>query len=91
MRANQREGRLVVFLDETWCNTHDRKLMNWVELDPVCKVGTIGGPAGFVKYHCSFHKCNHVCVIASHLERRTSNYTTSRWQRWMDRWCLETT
>jgi len=54
MRVNRREGQPVVFIDETWCNAHDEKLMNWVELDPVCKGGTIIGPAGFVSYHCIF-------------------------------------
>ena len=89
MRANRREGRPVVFLDETWCNAHDGKLMNWVELDPVCKGGTIGGSAGFVSYHCIFTDINTFILQQAIWERRTSYHTTCRWQRWMDRRCLE--
>ena len=49
MRRNRDEGRPVVYLDETWCNAHDKKIKQWLEKDPACYGGTIGGPKGYVK------------------------------------------
>ena len=37
----------MVYLDETWCNAHDRKDKAWVEKDMTCRGETLGGPAGF--------------------------------------------
>lgn len=42
MRKNRREGRPVVYLDETWANAHDGKDCAWVERDEVTG-GTLGG------------------------------------------------
>ena len=39
---NRVEKRLVVFLDETWANSHDGKDLAWVEEDTVTG-GTLGG------------------------------------------------
>ena len=43
MRRNRREGRPVVYLDETWANARDSVEKMWVEDDPVVSGGTIGG------------------------------------------------
>ena len=40
---NRREGRPVVYLDETWANARDSVEKMWVEDDPVVSGGTIGG------------------------------------------------
>ena len=42
MMQNQADNRLVVYLDETWANSHDGKDLAWVEDDPVTG-GTLGG------------------------------------------------
>ena len=42
MRRNKREGRSVVYLDETWTNARDSVEKMWVEDDPVVSGGTIG-------------------------------------------------
>ena len=42
MMQNRVDQKLVVFLDETWANSHDGKDMAWVENDPVTG-GTLGG------------------------------------------------
>ena len=64
MRRNRTEGRFVVYLDKTWCNTHDTKE---VEQDKTCKDGTIGGPAGLV-YFISLQMISYL-LTGSHLER----------------------
>ena len=43
MMRNRREGRLVVYLDETWANARDSVEKRWVEDDPVVSGGTIEG------------------------------------------------
>ena len=43
MRVNRREGRPVVYLDETWANARDGKEKMWVEDDPRASGGTKGG------------------------------------------------
>ena len=43
MRRNRREGRPVVYLDETWANARDSLERMWVEDDPVVGGGTIVG------------------------------------------------
>ena len=43
MRRNRREGRPVVYLDETWANARDSLEKMWVEDDPAVSGGTIGG------------------------------------------------
>jgi len=43
MKHNQTEGKSVVYLDETWANTHDGKNKAWVQKDTTCKQGTLGG------------------------------------------------
>ena len=42
MRRNRREGRPVVYTDETWANAHDGREKTWVEHDDVTG-GTKGG------------------------------------------------
>ena len=39
---NRVDKKPVVFLDETWANSHDGKHLAWVENDPITK-GTLGG------------------------------------------------
>ena len=39
---NKREGRPVVYLDETWANAGDSVEKMWLEDDPVVSSGTIG-------------------------------------------------
>ena len=36
----------MVYLDETWCNSHNEKDEAWLETDKICHGGTIGGPVG---------------------------------------------
>ena len=43
MRVNRREGRPVVYLDETWANARDGKENMWVGDDPRASGGTKGG------------------------------------------------
>ena len=43
LRRNRREGRPVVYLDETWVNAHDGVEKMWVENDPRAIGGTKGG------------------------------------------------
>ena len=43
MKVNRREGRPVVYLDETWANARDGKEKMWVEDDPRASGGTKGG------------------------------------------------
>ena len=43
MRVNRREGRPVVYLDETWANACDGKEKVWVEDDLRASGGTKGG------------------------------------------------
>ena len=43
MRVNRREGRPVVYFDETWANACDGKEKMWVEDDPRASGGTKGG------------------------------------------------
>ena len=43
MRRNGREGRLVVYLDETWANARDNVEKMLLEDDPVVSGGTIDG------------------------------------------------
>ena len=43
MRVNRREGRPVVYLDETWANARDGKEKMWVGDDPRASGGTKGG------------------------------------------------
>ena len=45
MRHKRTEGRLVVYLDETWANAHDGKSKDWVEKDK-----TTGGTKGGVRF-----------------------------------------
>ena len=49
MMRNRTEGRPVVFLDETWANSHDGKDSAWVERDTVT-----GGTLGGVRYYSVF-------------------------------------
>ena len=42
---NKVDKRPMVFLDETWANSHDRKDLAWVENDTVTG-GTLGGKRG---------------------------------------------
>ena len=42
MRRNHREGRPVLYTDETWANAHDGHEKMWVESDKVTG-GTKGG------------------------------------------------
>ena len=86
MRANHNEGRLVVFLDETRCNVHDGKLMNWVELYPVCKVEQLMDLQGLLDTTIFFTNVITIVLQQAIWERRTSNHTTCRWQRRIDRW-----
>ena len=86
MRANHNEGRPVVFLDETRCNVHDGKLMNWVELYPVCKVEQLMDLQGLLDTTIFFTNVITFVLQQAIWERRTSNHTTCRWQRRMDRW-----
>ena len=55
MRQNRTVGRPVIYLDETWCNTHDGKANAWIEKDPTCHGGTVGGPQGFAKHDECFN------------------------------------
>ena len=43
MRHNRKEGRPVVYLDETWANSHDGKEKIWVENDDKVAGGTKEG------------------------------------------------
>ena len=43
MRHNCKKGRPVVYLDETWANSHDGKERTWVENDDKVAGGTKGG------------------------------------------------
>ena len=42
LRRNKREGRTVVYLDETWTNARDGVEKMWVEDDPRAIGGTKG-------------------------------------------------
>ena len=46
MMQNRADNEPVVFLDETWANSHDGKDLAWVEEDTVTG-GTLGGIVGF--------------------------------------------
>ena len=43
LRRNRREGRPVIYLDETWANARDGVEKMWVEDDPRAIGGTKGG------------------------------------------------
>ena len=43
MRRNRRENRPVVYLDETWANSHSSHERSWVESDDRIQGGTKGG------------------------------------------------
>ena len=43
LRRNWREGRPVIYLDETWANARDGVEKMWVEDDPRAIGGTKGG------------------------------------------------
>ena len=43
LRRNRREGRLVIYLEETWANARDGVEKMWVEDDPRTIGGTKGG------------------------------------------------
>ena len=47
MKRNWTGGKPVLYLDETWANTHDGKKKAWTEIDTTTK-GTIGGVQGYV-------------------------------------------
>ena len=53
LRRNRREGRPVIYLDETWANARDGVEKMWVEDDPRAIGGTKGGirkPSGKADY-----------------------------------------
>ena len=42
LRRNRKEGKTVIYLDETWANAHDGCERTWVEKDDASG-GTMGG------------------------------------------------
>ena len=59
----------MVYLDETWCNAHDRKDRAWLETDKTCHGGTIGGPVGSGNFELKSVLLKYITCIASYLER----------------------